>query len=58
MSDVLIHISFIELAFILMSIVFIISDEAQVCRDPTEQPILTLRDINTVFVYVQTWPAR
>uniref|UniRef100_A0AAR5QD97 ubiquitinyl hydrolase 1 n=1 Tax=Dendroctonus ponderosae TaxID=77166 RepID=A0AAR5QD97_DENPD len=36
----------------------LVSYEAQVCRDPTEQPILTLRDINTVFVYVQTWPAR
>ncbi|XP_050316350.1 ubiquitin carboxyl-terminal hydrolase 34 isoform X2 [Anthonomus grandis grandis] len=36
----------------------LVSYEALVCRENTEQPILTLDDINTTFVYVQTWPAR
>ncbi|XP_066257421.1 ubiquitin carboxyl-terminal hydrolase puf [Euwallacea similis] len=36
----------------------LISYEAQVCQESSEQPILTVDDINTAFVYVQTWPAR
>uniref|UniRef100_A0A6P7F8D8 ubiquitinyl hydrolase 1 n=1 Tax=Diabrotica virgifera virgifera TaxID=50390 RepID=A0A6P7F8D8_DIAVI len=36
----------------------LVSYEAQFCTETTEQPILTGRDVDTVFVYVQTWPAR
>ncbi|XP_018562913.1 ubiquitin carboxyl-terminal hydrolase 34 [Anoplophora glabripennis] len=36
----------------------LVSYEAQVCRDTNEQPTLTKRDVDIVFIYVQTWPAR
>lgn len=28
------------------------------CREQNEQPLITKRDIATVLLYVQTWPAR
>ncbi|CAH1127870.1 unnamed protein product [Ceutorhynchus assimilis] len=38
----------------------LVSYEAQVCQDNQagDQPVLSVDDINTAFVYVQTWPAR
>lgn len=37
---------------------YLFVDEAQVCREQSEQPTLSKQDIGTVLVYVQTWPAR
>lgn len=37
---------------------FYFADEAQVCREQTEQPLLTKTDIGIVLLYVQTWPTR
>ncbi|KAF7284487.1 hypothetical protein GWI33_022078 [Rhynchophorus ferrugineus] len=36
----------------------LVSYETQVCRESAEQPTLTKDDVDTAFVYVQTWPAR
>ncbi|XP_074042316.1 ubiquitinyl hydrolase 1 puf isoform X2 [Leptinotarsa decemlineata] len=36
----------------------LISYEPQFCRETNEQPILTNRDVDIVYVYVQTWPTR
>lgn len=36
----------------------LVSYEAQFCAETSEQPILTGRDVDTVYVYAQTWPAR
>ncbi|CAH0550563.1 unnamed protein product [Brassicogethes aeneus] len=36
----------------------LVSYESQVCRDTNEQPSLSDRDVDTVFVYIQTWPSR
>ncbi|CAH1163705.1 unnamed protein product [Phaedon cochleariae] len=36
----------------------LVSYESQFCRETNEQPILTNRDVDAVFVYVQTWPTR
>lgn len=35
-----------------------VSDEAKICNDDNEQPPLTQRDVDVVFIYIQTWPNR
>jgi ubiquitin carboxyl-terminal hydrolase 34 len=36
----------------------LVSYEAQVCRESSEQPTLNKHEIDVIYVYVQTWPAR
>ncbi|CAH2011093.1 unnamed protein product [Acanthoscelides obtectus] len=36
----------------------LVNYENQVCRETTDQPNLSQHDVDTIFVYVQTWPTR
>lgn len=45
------------LYFTVTNTIFIL-DEAKICNDDNEQPPLTQRDVDVVFIYIQTWPNR